>query len=347
MTSEHTSSRHRFQLDPQYVCIPKFKNDLPTAPSGPFFQKVPLSHSKKDYGAYRAGASLEKNYIWQPHLGPDVGMGLNLVDPAEILIKSDPSHKPLVPPEDQKYLVNAADTRSHKGSAVDQHWLRKTEYVASDLFRRRDQRHKDKTSIDAENMSSKVKKRTIDEDFDAVREKVAIMGKANKVAKIEWVSDFLPDLDRWESKFTLASFAENPSKPGTASQSQQSQSGGDEDDDNDRGLITNIRPMAGGEWMSSFFVPSEVDDDDAEHFQYVQDLKLKIMKKTEANSLFAVQIRTDGSGTTYFPLRGHIDMKRLVGVEVPEHEIAVSRRPKNDDEKSLSDAFLSEINEMT
>ena len=68
----------------EFICQPQFHNSLPNAPCGPYFKQVDLLHPYADFATYRA-SSLEKNYVWQPHFPPDLGIRLNLVDQESIL----------------------------------------------------------------------------------------------------------------------------------------------------------------------------------------------------------------------------------------------------------------------
>lgn len=115
----------------------KYQNNLPSAPSGPFFKHVGLFHSFEKFGEYRL-SSLEKNHVWQPHFGPDIGLNLDLVDQEAMLIQDQGGIPPVPDQADLKYLHGIVDKGRGKQKQIDQSskpwWLRNTTYMENNLF---------------------------------------------------------------------------------------------------------------------------------------------------------------------------------------------------------------------
>lgn len=66
-----------------FICLPQFHNNLPNAPCGPYLKNIELLNPYSDFSLYKT-SSLEKNHIWQPHFGPDLGLRLDLVDQVNV-----------------------------------------------------------------------------------------------------------------------------------------------------------------------------------------------------------------------------------------------------------------------
>lgn len=61
------------------MCVPQMQNTLPAVSTGPYVTDIPVVMNFDRIGAYRQ-STLERTYQWQPHLGFDVGLQLDLVD---------------------------------------------------------------------------------------------------------------------------------------------------------------------------------------------------------------------------------------------------------------------------
>jgi hypothetical protein len=125
---------------PNFVMNLPYRNKLPTTAYGPYFKNIDvLSHLKEENPEYRT-STIEKNYIWQPHLGPFVGVDIELVDQESILI-ADPNAQQNLHPDDRKHL-HYSGLEKGKGKAVkasfDQQskpwWLRNTTYMENNPF---------------------------------------------------------------------------------------------------------------------------------------------------------------------------------------------------------------------
>jgi hypothetical protein len=111
----------------------KFQNSLPNAPSGPFLKNIKITHSFDEFPEY-CTSTLEKNYIWQPHFGPDMGVKLDLVDQEAILAQDKGSQ---LDQADMKYLATNDKSRGKTKQIDDSNkpwWLRNTTYMENNLF---------------------------------------------------------------------------------------------------------------------------------------------------------------------------------------------------------------------
>ena len=118
--------RRRFVQDADFLCAPRFVNNLPCIPCGPFFQKSPLPHELKDFSTYVV-SNIEKQYIWKPHLGVDGGVQIDPVD----LTSKVPQKK-----SDQKLLrFDKGNRRLELDEENMPNWLRAVPQTQNDLYR--------------------------------------------------------------------------------------------------------------------------------------------------------------------------------------------------------------------
>ena len=82
----------------EFVCKPKFRNTITDVPFEPKFLQLPFSASR--FFQYSQN-SLEKQFRWQPHAEPDLGVQIDLIDPRNT---EAPPDKPSLPAEDAVLL---------------------------------------------------------------------------------------------------------------------------------------------------------------------------------------------------------------------------------------------------
>ena len=121
-----------------FICLPQFHNSLPNAPSGPYLKNIELSHRYTEFSQYRT-SSLEKNYIWQPHFGPDLGLRLDLVDQEAILNPVSMRNEDNIDASEMRLLKGDAPERGRgKLRSLDggekPWWLRNTTYLENNLY---------------------------------------------------------------------------------------------------------------------------------------------------------------------------------------------------------------------
>lgn len=207
----------------------KYQNTLPTAPSGPFFKNVNVYHGYEKFGEYYT-STLEKNYVWQPHVGLDVGVNLDLVDQDAMLAGTHDKNAQPIDPAELKYLMGNVDKGRGKQKQIDQStkpwWLRNTTYMENNLFNAVNT----KTDSDALMKFNEAKRREmgddldpfatkyIDSSFDLVEQTIQNLEKkaTGKKSKVVWSVPILPlELESIlgsmnERVFSLIRFDEDP-----------------------------------------------------------------------------------------------------------------------------------------
>ena len=184
-----------------FNCKEKYQNNLPQIPCGPYFRDVNLSLSFQDFATYKI-SSLERSYIWQPHLGPDVGIKLNLVDQEAILCPEDKTA--VLDPSESRYLTGTGE-RGRVSRVKDEKpaWLRNTTYLDNDLFGsgpRKGVSPRQKKFEMADNIKAQ-----ISTSFSAVEETLAMLQKKTG-RKLLWSSSVLPDFSMWGNSLTVGFF---------------------------------------------------------------------------------------------------------------------------------------------
>ena len=198
-----------------FICLPQFHNSLPNAPSGPYLKSIELSHRYQDFSQYKT-SSLERNYIWQPHFGPDLGLRLDLVDQEAIL---NPVH---VRNEDS---IDASEMRLLKGDAPERGrgklrsidggekpwWLRNTTYLENNLYSSVVQTKTDfkRQRVGAAFVSGIAAFAASFDSVDANVQRLAKESKEKFNLDIEWSVPVLPGGD-FSNSFALARFDEDP-----------------------------------------------------------------------------------------------------------------------------------------
>ena len=134
----HTGSSIWNKDGSDFICLPQFHNSLPNAPSGPYLKNIELSHRYLEFSQYRT-SSLEKNYIWQPHFGPDLGLRLDLVDQEAILNPVSMRNEDNIDASEMRLLKGDAPERGRgKLRSLDggekPWWLRNTTYLENNLY---------------------------------------------------------------------------------------------------------------------------------------------------------------------------------------------------------------------
>lgn len=213
---EKTSSSIWNKDGNDFICIPQFHNTIPSAPSGPYLKNLDQQNRYQDFAVYKT-SSLEKNYIWQPHFGPDLGLRLDLVDQEAIL-------NPIsIRNED---AIDASEMRLLKGDAPDRGrgklrsleggekpwWLRNTTYLENNLYSSVVQTSNNdfKRPRVGEVFVSGIE--TFISSFDSVEvnvKKLAREAREKLGTQIEWSIPILPSEDV-SNYFVLARFDEDP-----------------------------------------------------------------------------------------------------------------------------------------
>lgn len=355
------------QLNSNFICIPQFQNNPPRVPTGPFFRTVELPHSFEDFGVYTAGSSLERNYVWQPHTGQDVGLRMNFVDQEHMLNKFQ-KHA-ILHPSDKAFMSE----RKNNDRLIDEKlsWLRETIYSNNDLY---NNTNKFKGNEGMERGHDALTKKQIGEhanpfsnsfiglSFDAVTMKTPAILEKNKEkdgnltrGSVEWVMPLLPSGDdMWGQILSMVRFE-------TGTLEQLEGGGGDPAQQQQRKrrrmqntIITNIRvpndeSKKQGELSQTYEVSLTSRDEASsgaagspEEYKWLRELKMDIRNKSLADSFIVVPDTTAGV-CEFAPVRSTIDMNKPVAGGGDPHGVSVRRRGLLPSEVQESSRLVAEI----
>ena len=119
------------QIESDFICQPKYSNNLPEVPTGPYFKDTKEFRKFEDFAPYHF-SSLERSYVWHPHFGPEVGIKLELVDQDAICYYEKPGSA--LDQADLRYLTTSAAGKGLK-SEDKPFWLRNTTYQEINMSR--------------------------------------------------------------------------------------------------------------------------------------------------------------------------------------------------------------------
>mmetsp|Transcript_12571 Transcript_12571/g.18990 ORF Transcript_12571/g.18990 Transcript_12571/m.18990 type:complete len:382 (-) Transcript_12571:101-1246(-) len=343
----------------EFICTPQFKNPLPSVPSGPFFRTVELPHSSADFAVYTV-SSLEKQYIWQPHHGADVGLHLDLVDQDAVLCTTQKSG----PVVDAKFLTEKRANVSNLGRIP---FLKRPIYSTNDLF---DNVNKFKGSEELEKGFKDTKMRSIGDKlnpfesnfismtFDTVDQKTSSLVPTKRSTSgtptMEWSIPVLPESDDlWGQNLSLVIFTDDaldslsPDDGGASKRRKVC-----------RSIATNIRPvevkdekLADGLMVRALSLTApeqkETEEDDALNtdsveYDWIGDFRMDIKSK-KLDDHFEFSIDEKNGACTYCPLRSRIDLRRLKASLAEPHRVSVRHRDPLESEIADSEMLLSEL----
>ena len=213
----------------QFNCPLSFRNTLPDIPCNPKFLEYPFDARRftKYTGLYEP-TKLEELYKFQIHPEPDLGIGMDLVDPDKYKV---PTSTPQLAAEDERLLnwekvqKEEKEQRMGKSSRMEKRpdvtWLRKTVYTENDLF---DNVHKFVTeaqvkenqekrlSADLDSRARTAAEKIIDiqATFDAANSDTPLVHPTKKGMKIASVVPLLPAVDLWVNNYTNMVFGYDP-----------------------------------------------------------------------------------------------------------------------------------------
>lgn len=268
----HDSKARAEALNKTFQINLPFRNTVPVLPCGPYFRKLefpPQSNSSTAVPEYRT-STLEKNYVWQPHLGPMVGVDLDLVDQESILQPKESQQHPLDPSE-VKFLSGSFSSIKGKGKGklkvIDQAakpwWLRNTTYLENNVFHKPTLTNDDDVLAKSRENKGKQLDLTkdifsaayIEESFASVED--TTMNKLqefNPGKKMEWCVPVLPvlyensGLESRKRQHSLIRFDEDPAKITALPTGHDLNNGNDEHKSKYfkhlDALVMNIRPPA-------------------------------------------------------------------------------------------------------
>eukprot|EP00041_Stephanoeca_diplocostata_P013062 m.225225 g.225225 ORF g.225225 m.225225 type:complete len:420 (-) comp19201_c1_seq1:384-1643(-) len=110
------------------MVLQKFVNDLPPIPPAPKFLKSPFDPSR--FYDYRH-TQLEKDYKHLMHVGKNVGVDVDLIDPS-IYMPNENDTRTVRNPKDDALLIDADKERENLAHQREVSWLRRTTYISSE-----------------------------------------------------------------------------------------------------------------------------------------------------------------------------------------------------------------------
>lgn len=332
---------------PNFVVNLPYRNKLPSAPYGPYFKNVDiLTHLKDEFPEYRT-STIEKNYVWQPHLGPLVGIDIDLVDQESILV-ADVNAQQNLAPSDRKYLHYSSNEKgkgkSSKASFDEQTkpwWLRNTTYMENNPFnvqskiieedpgKRTAELKKKLAEPHLDHFSQEYVERT----FSSVDETIKRLEAQNKNKKIVYnipvlpLEDQIPSSKKRKRIHSLVRFDEDPKvvvNVVTVQDDEQTSKKYKIDDS----IATNVRePLPSKDGATTvkglevtLVAPAAKDDSynrkKTEHlFEWVKDYRMEIhTDPLGCNFIFLLDEEDKEQLPTkvkYFPIASRVDMKKL------------------------------------
>lgn len=343
----------------------KYQNNLPSAPSGPFFKQLTTFHSFEKFGEYST-STLEKGYVWQPNFGPDMGLNLDLVDQDTILGQDKNFQQLPLDPSELKYLQGTVDKGRGKLKQIDQSskpwWLRNTTYMENNLFNSVMNKNHDTESTSKHNEAKRKQignkaqdpfaEDFIEDSFKLLDNTIKNLKHKTKKIGIMWEVPIVPlELPSTmaavaDKSYSLVRFDEDPlnSITDVPEQKRRRVNGS---------IATNFRQSkrhddqftkAGAAIEVSLVAPTvatldaSVDGDSSGRYEWVKDYRMEVAdSKTDDcflllvdQSALAKEMTADGAVSAevarYFPIRSRVDMRKMNAEESMPHECAVFRR---------------------
>ncbi|KAL3735912.1 hypothetical protein ACJRO7_024954 [Eucalyptus globulus] len=220
LTGERTENR--LKKPTTFLCKLKFRNELPDPSAQP---KLMAFKKDKDRFAKYTITSLEKSWKPELHVEPDLGIPLDLLD---LNIYNPPSIRKPLDPEDEELLrdddvvtpikkdgIRRKERPTDKGVS----WLVKTQYISPLSLDSAKQSLTEKQAKELremrggrnilDNLNDRERRiKEIEASFEAA--KSAPVHATNKNLYPVEVLPLLPDFDRYDDQFILASFDNDP-----------------------------------------------------------------------------------------------------------------------------------------
>ncbi|KAA0197448.1 RNA polymerase II-associated factor 1 protein [Fasciolopsis buskii] len=208
------------------LCRLKYHNHLPELPFDPKFLSYPLEPSR--FLQYVA-TSLERNYKHELLTETDVGVEVDLIDPdvfkIDRTVKLHPDDERLLE-DDTPAAINARKSRHQKSVS----WLRRTEYISTELYNRWNKSEKVESKLGysvKRHLNEEIVYRdresqinAIEATFKAARKPITKHYSKPNVHAIE-VLPVLPDFALWRYPCAQVIFDDDPSRKNKSSAEQK------------------------------------------------------------------------------------------------------------------------------
>eukprot|EP00644_Phytophthora_capsici_P002250 jgi/Phyca11/528181/estExt2_fgenesh1_pm.C_PHYCAscaffold_270085 len=314
----HAQAKRRALLGKQseFLANLEFRNSLPDIPFDTKFVKYP--HEPERLIKYKPN-SLEMDYTYEIHEEPNLGLTIDLIDPAKYQAPEVP--EPLEVGDEQVLMMKEdhAGTKGRTKVRPTVSWLRRTEYMGNDLY---DSVHKFKSEAEVqnalrestENALAEVVSVTLEDRAEAsfrdINDSKLLVHPHNKKKKIAKVWDVFPDQILSANKYAILSYDMLPSEDlkskGITSREE-------------RALLcgVNKKIQAGNELIQgSILLPNGAEDEentDREKFSYLREYAMSVesLEPRDTQSQHVVFILDPESNQfTYSDVLNRIQLKK-------------------------------------
>lgn len=216
----HAQAKRRALLGKQseFLATLEFRNTLPDIPFDAKFVKYP--HEPERLIKYKPN-TLEMDYTYEIHEEPNLGLTIDLIDPAKYEAPVEP--EPLEVGDEQVLMMKEDHTGSKGRSKVRPtvSWLRRTEYMGNDLY---DSVHKFKSEAEIQSAMregteialAEVVSLTLEDraeaSFREINDPKLLVHPHNKRKKIAKVWNVFPDQLLSANKYAILSYDMLPSE---------------------------------------------------------------------------------------------------------------------------------------
>lgn len=349
----HAQAKRRALLGKQseFLATLEFRNALPDIPFDTKFVKYP--HEPERLIKYKPN-TLEMDYTYEIHEEPNLGLPIDLIDPAKYEAPVEP--EPLEVGDEQVLMMKEEHVgktgRSKARPTVS--WLRRTEYMGNDLY---DAVHKFKSEAEiqsalregTENALAEVVSITLEDRAEAsfrdINDPKVLVHPFNKKKKIAKVWDVFPDQVLSANKYAILSYDILPSED-IKSKTITSRE--------DRALLCGVskKIQAGNELIQgSVLLPSTISEEEEnanrEKYQYLREYLMSVesLDSRETQSQHVVfMLDPESDQFTYSDVLSRIQLRKtkMTGEEKRRHGAVVHRRDYSEGENDRRTSILFE-----
>ncbi|POM78098.1 RNA polymerase II-associated factor 1 [Phytophthora palmivora] len=347
----HAQAKRRALLGKQseFLANLEFRNTLPDIPFDTKFVKYP--HESERLIKYKPN-TLEMDYTYEIHEEPNLGLTIDLIDPAKYEAPVEP--EPLEVGDEQALMMKEdhVGTKGRSKVRPTVSWLRRTEYMGNDLY---DSVHKFKSEAEiqsalregTENALAEVVSVTLEDRAEAsfrnINDPKMLVHPHSKKKKITKTWDVFPDQLLSANKYAILSYDMLPSEDikskGITSREE-------------RALLcgVNKKIQAGNELIQgSILLPNgsveEEESSDREKFSYLREYLMSVESLDSRESQHVVFVLDPESDQfTYSDILNRIQLKKtkMSGEEKRRHGAVVHRREYSEGENDRRTQILFE-----
>ncbi|TDH65164.1 uncharacterized protein CCR75_008795 [Bremia lactucae] len=347
----HAQAKRRALLGKQseFLATLEFRNTLPDIPFDTKFVKYP--HEPERLIKYKPN-SLEMDYTYEIHEEPNLGLSIDLIDPAKYDAPTNP--EPLEIGDEQTLMMKEDHAGSKGRSKVRPtvSWLRRTEYMGNDLY---DSVHKFKSEAEiqstlregTENALAEVVSVTLEDRAEAsfrdINDPKLLIHPHNKTKKVAKVWDVFPDQILSANKYAILSYDMLPSED-VKSKAMISRE--------ERALLcgVNKKMQAGNELIQgSILLPTGSADDeesnDREKFSCLREYLMSVESLDSRESQHIVfMLNPESDQFTYSDVLNRIKLRKakMSGEDKRRHGAVVHRREYSEAESDRRTQILFE-----